>query len=68
MVIEWGYCDVKVKDRPLSIQKVKNIKDEIQSGDYEMLYTLEKNGVLFMPTSDIAANCIEYCDIHEHAV
>jgi hypothetical protein len=66
MVIEWGYCDIKVKDKTLSHQQVQNIKDEIQSGNYEILYALEKDGILFMPTFDIAVNCTEYRDAHEH--
>jgi len=29
IVNEWGYCDIKVKDKPLSRQQIQNIKDEI---------------------------------------
>jgi hypothetical protein len=66
MVIEWGYCDVKLKDKHLSPEQLQNIKDEIQSGNYEMVYALEKDGILFIPTFDIAISCPEYFDAHEH--
>lgn len=60
MVMSWGYCPVKLKDKPLSNQQVQDIKNEIQSGNYEILYALEKDGFLFMPSFEIANECPHY--------
>ncbi|MBN1368132.1 MAG: hypothetical protein JW967_09440 [Dehalococcoidales bacterium] len=57
MVMRRGYCNVKVKGKPLSKQQVRDIQNKIQSGNYEVLFDLEKDGVLFMPSFEIAKDC-----------
>jgi hypothetical protein len=62
MVMSWGYCDVKVKSQPLSPEQLQHIKDETEAGNYEIIYALEKEGVLFMPSFEIATECPKYWD------
>ena len=62
MVMSYGYCDAKVKDRAPSPEQIQHVKDELQSGNYEILRTLEEEGVLFMPSFEIAMECPNYWD------
>lgn len=62
MVINWGYCDVKVKSQPPSPEQIQHIKDETMSGNYATIYALEKDGALFLPSFEIAMECPKYWD------